>query len=207
MADLESNNMIMQSSLHYLKGQCSGIAPANAELGLTVTEASHGCYLNLRGDANNADFAAGIQTVLGLSLPTVSGTYHSDGSTMACWLGPDEWMLVSDQTAETLQTALRDALTGHISIVDVTGGQTQLNLRGSSVPLVLKKSGGYDFEAWSVDDAPTRRCVQTNFAKATALVSSNADGSFDLTIRRSFADYIAQWLLDAGKEHGCLIQG
>jgi sarcosine oxidase subunit gamma len=38
-------------------------------------------------------------------------------------------------------------------------------------------------------------------------VSSNADGSFDLTIRRSFADYIAQWLLDAGKEHGCLIQG
>lgn len=50
------------------------------------------------------------------------------------------------------------------------------------------------------------RCVQTNFAKATALVSSNADGSFDLTIRRSFADYIAQWLLDAGQEHGCVIQ-
>ena len=67
MSELDTNNSIMQSSLHYLKGQYSGTAPANAELGLTVTEASHGCYLNLRGDANNADFAAGIQTVLGLS--------------------------------------------------------------------------------------------------------------------------------------------
>ena len=207
MANLEANNMIMQSPLHYLKGQCSGTAPVNAELGLTVTEIQQGCYLNLRGKAADQDFAAGIQTVLGLSLPTVSGTYHSHGSNMACWLGPDEWMLVSDQTAETLQAALREALKGHISIVDVTGGQTQLNLRGSSVPLVLKKAGSYDFEAWSLDSASVNRCVQTNFAKATALVSSGADGSFDLTIRRSFADYIAQWLLDAGREQGCLIQG
>jgi heterotetrameric sarcosine oxidase gamma subunit len=207
MADLAANNMIMQSPLHYLKGQYSGTVTANAELGLTVTEIQQGCYLNLRGKAADQDFAAGIQTILGLSLPTVPGTYHSHGSTMACWLGPDEWMVVSNHAAETLQAALRDALKGHISIVDVTGGQTQLNLRGSSVPLVLKKAGSYDFEAWSADGASVNRCVQTNFAKATALVSRSADGSFDLTIRRSFADYIAQWLLDAGKEHDCLIQG
>ena len=110
MSELETKNSMMQSPLHYLKGQSASDQTKNTDWGLTVTETNHGCYLNLRGDANNADFAAGIQTVLGLSLPTVSGTYHSDGSTMACWLGPDEWMLVSDQTAETLQTALRDEI-------------------------------------------------------------------------------------------------
>jgi heterotetrameric sarcosine oxidase gamma subunit len=207
MSELETNNSMMQSPLHYLKGQNASDQTNNTEWGLTVTEANHGCYLNLRGDANNADFAAGITAVLNLALPVVVSTYVSDDSAALFWLGPDEWMIVSSQSAETLQATLRDTLKGHVSIVDVTGGQTQINLRGSSVPMVLKKSSSYDFEAWTLGDVDIKHCVQTNFAKATALVSANADGSINLTIRRSFADYIAQWLLDAGREHGCLIQG
>ena len=206
MSELALENSIMQSSLHYLKGQRSPGWTTDVEPGLTVTEINQGCYLNLRGNANDAAFTAGVKDSLKLTLPTEAGTYSRYGLTMACWLGPDEWVLVSDQSAETVQSALRGALAGHISIVDVTGGQTQINLRGSSVALVLKKASGYDFEGWAMAGETVNRCVQTNFAKATALVSSNADGSFDLTIRRSFADYIAQWLLDAGQEHGCVIQ-
>ena len=206
MSELALENSIMQSSLHYLKGQRSPGWTTDVEPGLTVTEINQGCYLNLRGNANDAAFTAGVKDSLKLTLPTEAGTYSRHGLTMACWLGPDEWVLVSDQSAETVQSALGGALAGHISIVDVTGGQTQINLRGSSVALVLKKASGYDFEGWAMAGETVNRCVQTNFAKATALVSSNADGSFDLTIRRSFADYIAQWLLDAGQEHGCVIQ-
>ena len=207
MSELDTKYSMMQSPLHYLKGQSASDQTKNTDWGLTVTETNHGCYLNLRGDANNADFAASIKAVLNLALPVVVSTYVSNDSAALFWLGPDEWMIVSSQSAETLQAALRHTLKGHVSIVDVTGGQTQINLRGSSVPMVLKKASGYDFEGWTLDDADTKHCVQTNFAKATALVSANADGSINLTIRRSFADYIAQWLLDAGREHGCLIQG
>jgi sarcosine oxidase gamma subunit len=39
------------------------------------------------------------------------------------------------------------------------------------------------------------------------LVSNRTDGSFDLIIRRSFADYIALWMLDAGREFGLRIEG
>jgi len=48
--------------------------------------------------------------------------------------------------------------------------------------------------------------VQITFAKASAAVSNRSDGSYDLVIRRSFADYVAQWLLDAGGEFGCRIE-
>ncbi len=64
------------------------------------------------------------------------------------------------------------------------------------------KSSVYDFHP---DNFQPGKCVQTTFAKAGALVSKKSDGSFDLVIRRSFTDYIAEWLLDAGKEYGCSI--
>ena len=88
-------------------------------------------------------------------------------------------------------------------MVDVSAGQTLLKLSGEGVETVLKKSSVYDFHArhFSVG-----HCVQTTFAKATALVSRSADDSFDLVIRRSFADYVARWLLDAGAEFGCRIE-
>ena len=40
------------------------------------------------------------------------------------------------------------------------------------------------------------------FAKASALVAANPDGSFDLVIRGSYADYLARWITDAAEEYG-----
>jgi heterotetrameric sarcosine oxidase gamma subunit len=83
-----------------------------------------------------------------------------------------------------------------------------INLRGDqqALEVVLKKSSVYDFGAWPDANTNAGRCAQTTFAKATAVVANKADGSYDLIIRRSFADYIAQWLLDAGQEFGCRIE-
>lgn len=117
MSELALENSIMQSSLHYLKGQRSPDWTTDVEPGLTVTEINQGCYLNLRGNANDAAFTAGVKDSLKLTLPTEAGTYSRHGLTMACWLGPDEWVIVSDQSAETVQSALGGALAGHISIV------------------------------------------------------------------------------------------
>ena len=131
-------------------------------------------------------------------------TNHLDLETIF-WLGPDEWLIISNRPANSLQLKLREALRGHIAVTDVSGGYTKLRLVGPSLPSVLQKASGYDFEAWLLDDTNQSRCAQTNFAKATALVALNEDNSFDVVVRRSFADYIAQWLLDAGRVQGCLI--
>jgi sarcosine oxidase gamma subunit len=71
---------------------------------------------------------------------------------------------------------------------------------------VLKKSSLYDFEGWASAKPASGLVVQTPFAKASAVISNRCDGSYDLVIRRSFADYVAQWLLDAGGEFGCRIE-
>ena len=181
----------------------------DAEFALVVKEAPICTHLNLRGDGRDDGFSAGVSEVLGIPLPTEPGHYHCNHEHSLHWLGPDEWMLVSQAGALTLEAALRQRLTGHISIVDLSGGQALINMRGSNtaVQTMLKKSSVYDFAGWPSAQTDKGCCVQTTFAKATAVVSNKSDGSFDLIIRRSFADYIARWLLDAGQEFGCRIEG
>ena len=206
MSDSDPSKSNLESPLHYLKGRQPSCLVTDSKMQLTVTEINHGCYLNLRGNSNDEEFLLGVRKVLNITLPTMSGAYVGNTSSMAFWLSPDEWILVSDQSAEILEESLRNAIEGHISIVDISGGLTQIKLEGPSVDLVLKKASGYDFESWSANIESSNRCVQTNFAKATALVSNNPDGSFNLTIRRSFADYIGEWLLHVGSENGCILQ-
>jgi heterotetrameric sarcosine oxidase gamma subunit len=194
----------MRSPLHFMKGQRSKFLD-DGEVGLTIAEIINNCYLNVRGRSDDANFVEGIDGVLNLELPITPGTFSANDLDTIFWLGPDEWLIISNQPANSLQLKLREALRGHIAVTDVSGGHTKIRLFGPSLPSVLQKASGYDFEAWLLDDTNQSRCAQTNFAKATALVALNEDNSFDVVVRRSFADYIAQWLLDAGRVQGCLV--
>ena len=193
----------LESPLHYFVGKASG----PAEKGLRVSERPHKGHLVLRGNADDRAFTEGVERVLGLALPTAPCTFVADAAAAAYWLGPGEWLLlVADHTqTAALESGLREAVRAHFSAVDVSGGQTLINLSGPAVAEVMKKSCVYDFSAANF---PAGRCVQTVFAKAGALVAKTADGSLDVIIRRSFADYLAEWLLDAGREYGCcIVQG
>ena len=160
-------------------------------------------HLNLRGDPNNEAFVDTVMQVLGVPLPLVPGTCTVGGETSLYWLAPNEWLvIVGADTELEIEARLRQTLRGHYAIVDVSGGQTLVRLSGEAVAMVLKKSSVYDFHP---DHFPVGRCVQTTFAKATALVSKTADNSFDLVIRRSFADYLFRWIVDAASEYGLKI--
>jgi len=204
MLSNEVDQQGMRSPLHFMKGQRSKFSD-DGDVGLMITEISHSCYLNLRGRSDDSHFVKGIDGVLSLELPIKPGTFSANDLAAIFWLGPDEWLIISNRPANSLQLKLREALRGHIAVTDVSGGYTKIRLVGPSLPSVLQKASGYDFEAWLLDDTNQSRCAQTNFAKATALVVLNEDNSFDVVVRRSFADYIAQWLLDAGRVQGCLI--
>ncbi|MFK7734194.1 MAG: sarcosine oxidase subunit gamma [Pseudomonadales bacterium] len=168
--------------------------------GVFLLERSRKGHLVLRGDRSNPDFFNACASVLGLSLPSsVRETAKSEIAQCYC-LGPEEWMLLLDAGEEWgIELRLRDAFQGHVSIVDVSGGQTLLSLSGDDVPSVLKKSCSYDF---SPVNFPSGSCVQTTFAKATALVIKQSDTHFDLVIRRSFSDYLYAWIADASAEYG-----
>ncbi|MGB0447236.1 MAG: sarcosine oxidase subunit gamma family protein, partial [Pseudomonadales bacterium] len=52
---------------------------------------------------------------------------------------------------------------------------------------------------------PVGKVVQTTFAKTGATICKCNDGSFDLVIRRSFADYFFLWLKDASEDYGLAV--
>ena len=208
-----SNGIKLESPLFYFQSSfnkstsADELFNAEAECGLVVKEAPLSAHLTLRGDSNDIAFCAAVAETLGVVLPLNACTYHREGNTSIYWLGPSEWLVIEiGGEAQIIEAAMRKALKGHIAIVDVSGGQTCINLRGLGVATVLKKSTVYDLEAWDLATSNAGRAVQTTFAKASAVISNRSDGSYDLVIRRSFSDYIAQWLLDAGKEFGCRIE-
>ena len=165
---------------------------------------SRGC-LNLRGDADDPAFRDAVATALGLDLPIKPCSWHHAGEARAYWLGPHEWLLiVPDGKQSKLEQRLRDAVPGPPSVTDVSGGLAHVNLAGADVDKVLQKSSPYDFHPRNF---PPGRCVQTVFAKAAALVAANADASFDLVIRRSYADYLSGWIADAAAEYGYSVRG
>ena len=164
---------------------------------------ARGC-LNLRGDADDSVFRDAVAMVAGVELPTEPCRWLEAGETRACWLGPDEWLLiVPDGEQPRVERQLREAVRGPFSVVDVSGGFVHVNLSGQDAGKVLQKSSPYDFHP---SNFPPGRCVQTVFAQATALVAAAEDGSFYLVYRRSYADYLVRWITDAAEEYGLVVR-
>ena len=164
-------------------------------------------HLNLRGDPTDQGFLNASEGVLGFGLPLEPNTVAENGDLAALWLGPDEWLVLTPPDRQTgLAQDLRDALGDlHSAVTDVTGGQTVVNLRGTRVRDVLAKGCTLDLHPRAF--APGR-CAQTLVAKAMVTVRQLDDSpSFDLIVRRSFADYLAHWLEDAAQEYGLAVNG
>ncbi len=187
-----------ESPLHYvIQAQSSA---EGADCGVLLKEFPLKGHLSLRGNPDNELFLRGTEEVLGLALPTKIGESAASGETQVYCLSPNEWLLVVvGGTEAELERCLRESLNGHFAVVDLSGGQTLMNLSGKDVLPLLQKSSGYDFHP---SHFGAGRCVQTTFAKAGALVCKKDDGSFDLVIRRSFADYLFKWIADASAEYG-----
>jgi sarcosine oxidase subunit gamma len=189
-----------QSPLHH-RSLDKRVTTDTKSAGVVVRERAFLGHLNLRGNPQDATFMNGVKQALGLDLPTVPSSLVSRDSCTAIWLSPNEWLLLVPAGEEAAtEASLREALIGqHISVIDVSGGQTVLNLSGNKVGMVLKKSCVYDFHP---NNFGPGKAVQTTFAKAGATLISLEDGSVDMIIRRSFADYVWLWLEDASQEYG-----
>jgi len=155
--------------------------------------------LNLRGDANDALFTQTILSVTGLALPTLPNTASIAGQRQLLWLGPNEWLLkLQDSQGDAVESALRTALQGqHTSVVQVGDGNTTLTVKGAAAADLLSRGCPLDLHPRVF---PAGALAQTHIAKAGATVLClEAATSFELTVRRSFADYLFRWLCEAGQ--------
>ena len=175
------------------------------DAGIEMRERAFMGHLNLRGDAVDRAFLDAVGSVLGFGLPIEPNTVAEGGELAALWLGPNEWLVLAPPGQKTaVAGALRGAL-GELfsSVVDVTGGQTVINLRGPHVRELLAKGCTLDLHPRAFGPG---RCAQSLVAKANVTLRQLDDSpSFDLVVRRSFAEYLAIWLEDAGQEYGIAI--
>ncbi len=178
-----------------------GRPEASERSGVTLRERPFCGHLILRGGAIVLDRA--LRDVLGIGLPgqPLGLVTHESGEVSAQWLSPDEWLLIVPEGSEfevenRLRAALGDA---HFAITNASGGQTLLELRGEKVRELLMKSVVYDVHP---DNFPVGKGVTTVFAKTTAVLRRPDSDCWELVVRRSFADYLWRWLLDAGEEYG-----
>jgi len=192
-----------QSPLHHAD-LASLVGKGRKNAGVTLREKKFLGHLTIRGDGHNPDFAAGVHKALGLELP-VALTVVANGDTSLQWVGPDEWLLIVPGGQElAVEQKLRAALEGqHIQVVNVSGGQSLLELRGPNVREVLMKSTSYDVHP---NNFPVGKAVGTVFAKSQLVIRRTAEDTWELVIRRSFSDYWWLWLQDASAEYGLSIE-
>ena len=192
-----------QSPLHHAD-LASLVGKGRKNAGVTLREKKFLGHLTIRGDGHNPEFAAGVHKALGLELP-VALTVVANGDTSLQWVGPDEWLLIVPGGQElAVEQKLRAALEGqHIQVVNVSGGQSLLELRGPNVREVLMKSTSYDVHP---NNFPVGKAVGTVFAKSQLVIRRTAEDTWELVIRRSFSDYWWLWLQDASAEYGLSIE-
>lgn len=173
--------------------------PRSEKGGLVVTVKSGFACFNLRGEAGQAGFAEAILQATNQELPLKPNTFSS-GQHRIFWQGPNEWLIESPQErAEPLQSGLMEVLSGmHASVTDISGGMISMTLRGDPVGDLLAKGCTLDLDP---NQFIAGACAQTGLAKANVLIARISEPErFEIFVRRSFADYLLQWLNHAGRE-------
>lgn len=154
--------------------------------------------VNLRGDATDAAFVDAVESVTGGRPPVKPNTVVRGNGYDVLWLGPDEWLVRSQQQqAATLEGTLATALAGQFATaVDIGSGYTVLEISGEKVRDVIARGCPLDLHPRVF--APGQ-CAQSHYFKASIVLIPVADTTYELVVRRSFADYFVRIMLDAAE--------
>lgn len=199
------SEIYQQSPLYTVKWLSdSQILPADA--GIVLTEQALRGHVNLRGDPSNPAFCQAVASVLAMQLPLTPNTTSSTEDKTVLWLGPDEWLIItSAQQQVELITQLRDAGNQQdlsMAVTDLSSAQTIINVSGSETREMLAKGCPLDLHP---EQFVAGQCAQTLLAKAAVVLWAESDDSINIIVRRSFAEYLWQWLKDASAEYGLAI--
>lgn len=167
--------------------------------GVTLTEWPFSTMVNLRVDPAS-EAADRIEKTLAAPLPRQCGHTTASDSHTVLWLGPDEWLVLSQPDGTAVAAELRAALGADPgSVVDVSANRTTLELSGPAARQVLEKGCPLDLHPRAFGPG---HAVSTTVGPVAALLWQVDDvPAYRLFPRSSFADYLARWLIDAMSEY------
>lgn len=160
-------------------------------------EAPYLSMVSIRVDPDS-DGARSIEGVLGTALPRTCGVVTSNGAHSVLWLGPDEWLVVSEVEAGSLVGDLRAAKgDSHAAVVDVSANRVVLELSGANARNVLEKGCPVDLHPRAFGP---ERAETTTLARVPVLLWQTGVDTYRVLPRASFAAYVGRWLEDAMQE-------
>lgn len=182
-------------------------AVADSGAPVQLAEVPYRGLANLRIDpVAEANHVGLLSASLGVKLPQDANTSTQSETARCLWLSPDEWLVInSSEDGQEIVRVLGEELKNvHHSVKDVSHNYTTLRLQGEKARDVLSKLTPFDVHETVF--APGQ-CAQTVLAKS-AVILDVVDGAptFEITVRRSFATYVWQRIVDAGLEFGLEIE-
>jgi len=177
--------------------------PEGGKPGLVITELAHLGKINLRG---GADMMPAIRKHTGCAELPEPNRVVSVGDRHIVWLGPDEFLLLCATGTEThLHSQLTLDMVGiHAAVTNVTDSLCAMSLHGRAVRRVLAKGCALDLHPSKFTAGD---CAQSMLAHAAVTLIAGDESGFTLVCRTSFAPYVAEWLMDAGREFGASFRG
>jgi heterotetrameric sarcosine oxidase gamma subunit len=168
--------------------------------GVRLQERAFLGHIGLRCDPGDAALTGAIERTLECSLPRRPNTFQlAPAGRRVLWLGPDEWLIVTHEGGEEmLAAALRRAVgDGFAAVVELGSGQTVIEIAGPRAREVIAKGCPLDLHPRGFGPGS---CAQSRLARAFVTIAQ-VDGTptFELIVRRSFADYLWRWLNDASR--------
>ena len=183
-----------------LKFVTAGPLPTDSEIDLSVQIVAGLGHINLQGNAESPEFGQGFERVVGLPLPQQANQFVEEDRKQVFWLGPNEWLLVAQDTQSPQLTGdLRKIFTGqHATVTDLSGAAVVLQLQGTHAAEILSKGCTLDLHP---DHFKGGDCAQTGLAKANMLLACRSAGkAYTLVVRRTYAEYLLQWLLHSAQD-------
>jgi sarcosine oxidase subunit gamma len=169
---------------------------ATAPGGVTVALLSGLGRLSLRGPP---EVLAAAGVAFGFKLPEQACRAKEGDGCAALWLGPDEQLLLVQQSEWTdVQAALTSTLKDmpH-SLVDISQRQIALHISGARAAELLNAGCPLDLHPQAF---PVGMCTRTVLAKAPIVLWRIAPDEFHLEVWRSFSLYVQQLLREVSQE-------
>ena len=177
------------------------ISPAAAQV--TLSERRPLSILQISAFAQTLDDAgARLAAALGLALPAPN-RYEGDVRKSLRALGPGVWQVVGGEGALPDAAALRTALAGIATVVDLNHARTALQVAGGAAARTLNKHCGLDLDAARF---PTGSATNTRFGHIGMTLARIDDApTFELLVFRGYAEFAFEALVEAAEEFGLLI--
>ena len=158
--------------------------------------------INLRGNLENKDFASTAGKILGMILPKEPCSISTKEKITCMWLGPNEWLLVSNDTItkdsndyELEKVLFKDISKNNLgAVTNVSDQYAIFNLTGSNIFEILSKGSPFDFNS---DAFNSNKVIQTILNHIDVTIHKKSESNLDLYVRRSFAKHLWNWLKDS----------